>query len=148
MVVGGLQNVPPKNDHKTSRQKSQKCRKSMIFGTPKNRERTGVERTFRHFFGFGRLWGSPGAQNGPKTSPQPSQDPSKPRFLMIFDRFSDDFSIDFWRVFVHFFVYFRMCLGRFWDAPTTRNAERRTQPARWRGWPAGQLDKSSSIHKS
>ena len=22
----------------------------------------------------------------------------------------------------------------------TRNAERRTQPARWRGWPAGQLD--------
>ena len=24
--------------------------------------------------------------------------------------------------------------------PTTQNAERRTQPARWRGWPAGQLD--------
>ena len=73
-----------------SQQKSQKCRTTMILGPPKNKERTRVERTFRHFLGFERLWGSPGAQNGPKTSPKPSQDPSKPRFLVIVYRFSDD----------------------------------------------------------
>ena len=136
LVVGGLQNVPPKNDHKKSQQKSQKCRKSMILGTPNFREITGVGRTFRHFFGFGRLWGSPGAQNGPKTSPKPSQDPSKPRFLMIFDRFWGRFLIDFLIFFVSFFEYFRCSL----DAPTTQNAEHRTQVARWRGLPAGQFD--------
>ena len=108
----------------------------MILGTPNFGERTGVERTFRHFFGFGRLWGSPGAQNGPKTSPKPSQDPSKPRFSMIFDRFSDDCLIDFVIFFASFFVLFRGSL----DAPTTQNAEHRTQVARWRGLPAGQLD--------
>ena len=61
------------------------------FGDPKNRERTGVVQFFRLFFGFGRLWGSPGAQNGPKTTPKPSQDLSKPRFLLIVDRFSNIF---------------------------------------------------------
>ena len=62
-----------------------------MLGPPKNKERTRVEETFRHFFGFGRLWSSPGAQNGPKTSPKPSQDPSKPRLLAILNQFSDDF---------------------------------------------------------
>ena len=91
LVIGGLQNAPPKNDHEKSQQQPQKCGKSLILGTPNFGEITGVGRTFRHFFGFGRLWGSPGAQNGPKTSSKPSQDPSKPRFLMIVDRSWNDF---------------------------------------------------------
>ena len=40
----------------------------MIWGTPNFGESTGVERTSRHFFAFGRLWGSLGARNGPKIS--------------------------------------------------------------------------------
>ena len=127
-----LRKTTPKKLNKNHK----KCRTSMIFGTPNFGERTGVERTFRHFFGFGRLWGSPGAQNGPKTSPKPSQDPSKPRFLVILDRFSNDSLIDFVIFFASFFVLFRCSL----DAPTTQTAEHRTQVARWRGLPAGQLD--------
>ena len=127
LLVGDFKNEAPRNDPKNNQQKSQKCRKSMILGTPNFGEITGVEQTFRHFFGFGRLWGSPGAQNGPKTSAKPSQDPSKPRLLVILDRFSDDFDI-FWEFFRLFFVCIFACV---WvvvcNAP--RNTERRTQNA-------------------
>ena len=124
-MVGGLQNTSPKNDHTKSQQKSQTCWKSMIFGTPDFGETAGVERTFRHSFGFGRLWGSPG---GPKTP----RDPSKPRFWTIFNDFWSIFGwflIDFWTIydqlFAYFFVHFRMWLGRcFAPQHKTQNAER------------------------
>ena len=139
LVVGGLQNAPPKNDHKKSQQKSQKMLKIDDFGDPK-------------------LWGIHGGWANFSSlfwcrAPLGHQDPSGPLQTSIFDDcwsiFAACWSIfwhfwmDFWTIFgqlfAYFFVHFCMWLGRCF-APTTQNAERRTQPARWRGWPAGQLD--------
>ena len=105
----------------------------MILGTPNFGEITGVERTFRHFFGFGRLWGSPG---GPKTP----RDPSKPRFLMIFDHFRSIFGrflIDFWTILDQFLIDFwsTVCLFLCAFSHATgslfrpHNTKRRTQNA-------------------
>ena len=112
LVLGGLRNTPPKNNHLKSQQKRKTCRKFTILGTPENGERTGVERTFRHFFGFGTPLGHPWAAECPKTSPKISQDPSKLRFLIIFDWFLDDFWSTLGELFAYLFVDFRMCLGR------------------------------------
>ena len=100
LMVGALQNAPPKNDHNKSQQKSQKCRKSTILGTPNFGERTRVEPTFRHFLGSGFPWGTPRARNGPKTSPKCPRDPPKPQLLTIFDQYFVDFGsiFDLFRV--------------------------------------------------
>ena len=131
-VVGGLQNAPPKNDHKQSQQKSQKkCRKSTIWGTPNFGGRTGVERTFRHFFGFGRLWGAFGAAPGRRMVPrQPPSPPRTPpnldvcRFLIDFQTFFDRF-MEFVRLI--FSCIFACVWVVVWNAP--HNTERRTQNA-------------------
>ena len=118
----------------------EKCRKWAPGGEPKG----GSRMWFSDMLG---LLAAPGGHHSSQTSPQRPQDPPNNDFWW--------FLVSFWTVFCIISAslpkmnrphsaadddYRPFFWRRFWNACTPLVTATSTQRARWRGWPAGQLD--------